>query len=436
MSIGQQLQAARQAASLSIEDVALATHIRIHYLEALEEDNLEIFPSMVQVRGFLRAYAAYLKLDAERMLTELEGDLPEKDSPAPLPESHPDVTSTEKPDMAQSQAIFVEVGEKLRVHREVLGFSLKDVERQTHIRVHYLEALENGDLGGLPSPVQGRGMLSNYAVFLGLDPDPLLLRYADGLQARLAARQSLQRQHNISTSRTSRLPASRPSPLRRILNTDLIVGSILVVFLIAFTAWGALRISAMRSGEAPTPTSPSIAEVLLGAATETSTLMPSESASSGTPEEGSNAPVITQEAISPTNGSLDGETQVVSATLTLPAAVEGPLQVSIIIQQRAWMRVVVDEEVQFEERVQVGGAYSFSGEERIEVLTGNGAALRLYFNQEDLGIMGSFGEVAHWIFTLEGMQTPTATLTPIGQPTSTGTPTPLGGPASTPTLVP
>lgn len=100
------------------------------------------------------------------------------------------------------------------------------------------------------------------------------------------------------------------------------------------------------------------------------------------------------------------------------------------------MRVLVDGEIQFEGRVQAGGAYSFSGEERLELLTGNGAAIKLYFNQEELGTIGLFGEVVHWIFTVEGLQTPTATLTPTGLPIPTSTPTPPGGPASTPTLGP
>ena len=39
---------------------------------------------------------------------------------------------------------------------------------------------------GLPSPVQGRGMLKNYADFLGLESDTLLLTFADGLQTGLA----------------------------------------------------------------------------------------------------------------------------------------------------------------------------------------------------------------------------------------------------------
>ena len=36
----------------------------------------------------------------------------------------------------------------------------------------------------LPSTVQTRGMLTNYATFLDMDVDKVLLRFADALQAR------------------------------------------------------------------------------------------------------------------------------------------------------------------------------------------------------------------------------------------------------------
>jgi cytoskeleton protein RodZ len=434
MSIGQQLREAREQRSLSLDDAALVTHIRTHYLEALEADDLGIFPSMVQVRGFLRAYSRYLQLDPEKLLAELEG-VPAVAAVLPEPPSvaQPPVMSEKDLAMQQVEAIFVEVGQKLVEHREVLGLSLQDVERQTHIRVHYLRALEEGDLRGLPSPVQGRGMLSNYASFLGLDPDPLLLRYADGLQAGLAAKRSEQRDESLPSSEQI---ARRPSTLRRILSTDFIVGGLLVVFLIAFTAWGTLRISAIIAGNEASPTAPSIADVLLNSAAETLTSTPSEVIVSGTPEIGSEVDITTPEPLLPVQGQVGAVTQTVTATITLPVIGEGPLQVSLITLQRAWMRVTVDGEILFEGRIMPGGAYSYSGDDRIEVLTGNGAALRFYFNQQDLGVLGSLGEVILRVFTIEGIQTPTATLTPTGLPIPTSTITPPGEPVSTPTLGP
>jgi cytoskeletal protein RodZ len=59
------------------------------------------------------------------------------------------------------------------------------------LRKHYLKALEEGDYNALPSSMQGRGMLSNYAKFLGLDEENLLLQFAEGVQAIFAEKQKL-----------------------------------------------------------------------------------------------------------------------------------------------------------------------------------------------------------------------------------------------------
>jgi hypothetical protein len=110
--------------------------------------------------------------------------------------------------------------------------------------------------------------------------------------------------------------------------------------------------------------------------------------------------------------------------ITLPVIENATLQISIIVRQRAWVKVMVDGEVSFQGRVVPGSVHSFAGDKRIEVLTGNGAALQVYFNQADLGILGTLGEVVYLVFTVEGVQTPTATITPTAQPTLTPTSTP------------
>ncbi len=78
-----------------------------------------------------------------------------------------------------------EIGIALQTQRERLGFSTANVESQIFIPERYLKAIEAGSLEKLPSTVQGRGMVKNYAQFLGLDPEPILLHYADVLQERL-----------------------------------------------------------------------------------------------------------------------------------------------------------------------------------------------------------------------------------------------------------
>src|SRR5690606_24944995 len=104
-------------------------------------------------------------------------------APPPEPEVSYEVEAAPQPP-ADSAQILREIGKVLRQRRELLSLHFDEIERNTHVKAHYLDALERGALEELPSTVQTRGMLSNYATFLDLDVDSLLLRFADALQAR------------------------------------------------------------------------------------------------------------------------------------------------------------------------------------------------------------------------------------------------------------
>jgi cytoskeletal protein RodZ len=430
--IGEQLRQARQDRKLSLEQASHATHIRIHYLQALEAGDFSQLPSRAHARGFLRAYAGYLGLQAEALLAQLNGE----PLTQPAGEATPEVGEVQPrgtESLGEDQRAFIQIGERLRAQREVLGFTLDDVERHTHVRLHYLQALEAGNLEGLPSPVQGRGMLNNYANFLGLDPDPLLLKFAEGLQARLAAYQAARAQPK--PARRGRIRTGR---LRRLFATDFLVGGVLVLFLASFVIWGVIRINAMRSvDESPSATVPSIAEALQStpvlelSPTATASVAPGEGQpSNGAPPTIAIAVEATQveEATgAPVEGEVAEGTQEATPGL---AEGSGSVQVYLTIHQRAWVRVSVDGEIELEGRVIPGSAYSFAGEESIEILTGNGAALQVFFNEQDLGLMGIYGEVVNQIYTLEGVELPTPTITPTPTASPTGTTTPR--PSATP----
>ena len=407
VTIGQQLRQAREARSLTLEQVAQVTHMRVHYLQALEAGDIDALPSMVQARGFLRSYAEFLEIDAEPLLVALGGEAITEEPSQP---SEPSTRPTEEikaiddtPDL-----VFVEVGQKLQRQRELLGLSYDDVERHTHLRSHNLKALEAGKLDDLPSPVQARGMLSNYASFLGLDPDPLLLRFADGLQARLAQKQLAQ---SPSRPQSVRRPSRIPASIRRIFSGELILGTLTILFLVGFVIWAAIRIFALQSEQQPSPTAPSIAEVLL--ATPTETLTPTLAPFTPT------IPAVVPPTEQPEGDFTEEEP-------LLPGANEAVL-IYMTVRQRAWVRVLVDDEVVLRGRVLPGNAYNFTGDERVEILTGNGSALQVFFNQQDLGPLGLYGQVVHRVFTLDGIQTPTPTITPTPsttpRPTSTARPT-------------
>ena len=262
-AVGKKLRQAREANNLSLEQAAQATYIRQHYLQAMEAGNFSVLPSSVQIKGFLRSYAGFLNLDAGSLIEAVERD-PMMALAAPKEDvgAEQGISDSSNED---SDASFAAVGKTLQSRRELLGLSIEDVENHTHLRVHYLKALETGDLDGLPSPVQGRGMLKNYASFLSLDPDQLLLRFADGLQARRVERHPEPPQRQ----RLYKKPTQRG---RRFFSRDVLIGVLLVVSLVVFIVWGGLQIASMRAAEEPAPTPPSIADVL--GPSPTVTLMP------------------------------------------------------------------------------------------------------------------------------------------------------------------
>ncbi|BAE81480.1 transcription regulator [Chlamydia felis Fe/C-56] len=69
---------------------------------------------------------------------------------------------------------LVHLGEVFRTKREEQLLSLKDVEAATSIRYSCLEAIENGCLGKLISPIYAQGFIKKYAAYLGLDGERIL----------------------------------------------------------------------------------------------------------------------------------------------------------------------------------------------------------------------------------------------------------------------
>jgi cytoskeletal protein RodZ len=65
-------------------------------------------------------------------------------------------------------AILAQIGAKLRQTREEKSISLHQVNRQTLIPEHHLEAIEQGRLDALPELVYVQGFVRKYAQYLGL----------------------------------------------------------------------------------------------------------------------------------------------------------------------------------------------------------------------------------------------------------------------------
>lgn len=295
--------------------------------------------------------------------------------------------------------IFKEIGIELRQRRELLSLHLEEVERNTHVKAHYLDALEKGAIDKLPSTVQTRGMLSNYATFLDLDVDALLLRFADALQARHRER------NPQKPARKPGQPIIAPLPsVRSFIAGDMIFGIGIAILLVGFSIWGVSRVLTIQSQQEVQPTAPSISDVLLAS------------------PEASQSTTATADVLP---AQIPGEATV---TIVIPTQnLDVNVQVNLVAVERTYMRVIVDGEEAFNGRVVPGTAYPYQAETRIEVLVGSGAAIRTVYNGRDLGLMGTFGQVVNNIYLSEEIITPTAlpspTITSTLPVTSTVSPT-------------
>ncbi|MCG2785981.1 MAG: DUF4115 domain-containing protein [Anaerolineae bacterium] len=416
---GEKLRAAREARKLSVKQAVQATRIRSYYIDAMETDDLSIMPSAVQARGFLRAYAEFLGLDIEKLFEPTETPATQaQPQPEPEPaaeiiiekEAEPEPEPLEIAEVVEqteesqpSDVVFHQIGISLRQRRELLGLTLEEIERHTRVRQANLLVIEQGDFESLPSPVQARGMLNTYANFLDMNGDAMLLRFAEGLQARRAERQEV--------SPPPRRRWALPPWIRRLISADLVFGALIIVSISTLLLWGASRIITAQETEEDNQ-GPSISDVLLA----------SPEAQTETPE----SLPTSIEALGTSLPSLDEEpTLELEATAPLPGSI---LQVTLLVRERVFLRVIVDGEVKQDGRVAPGAALVFDGRERIEVLTGNGSAIQVIYNQFDFGQMGNPGEVVNRIYTLDGIQTPTPTVSP------TPSNTPRIQPSATPTL--
>lgn len=69
-NLGAKLKSAREAMQLSLRDVADATRLRIPVIEKMEDGSFDYDLQDIYKRGFLRIYAAFLKLNVDDVMRE------------------------------------------------------------------------------------------------------------------------------------------------------------------------------------------------------------------------------------------------------------------------------------------------------------------------------------------------------------------------------
>ena len=138
--------------------------------------------------------------------------------------------------------------ERLYAARERKGVDLYRAERDTKIRSRYLAALERGDYKELPGAVYTKGFLRNYALYLGLDPDEILVQWRR------------ERGDNGPVQQVISVPQPIAAPRRGLtFSVGVIVAALLTVLVLAFGAYLAVQILRYAKPPTITVTTPAVA---------------------------------------------------------------------------------------------------------------------------------------------------------------------------------
>lgn len=332
-------------------------------------------------------------------------------------ESAPVIEPEIKAPSLPADVIFAEIGAQLRARRELISLTFEEVERHTRLRAVFVKALEEGSFEKLPSTVQTRGMLANYAAFLDLDADAIMLRFADALQARRHEKYAETPREKIQTEVVTSMPF-----LRTFIAGDLVFGVVMIAILAALAIWGMGRVINLQDDQNQNtqPDAPSIVEVLGDVPLPTASLELTSAAVDDNSLTASSAGDAITTPDAPTPGT--------NANVT----------VNVFAVERVFVRISVDGAVAFEGRMAPRETKFFEADDQVVILTGNAAAVRVTYNGRDLGLMGGMGEVVSRVYLISGVVTPTATIppTPTITPTATRTPLVTPTPTKTPTATP
>ena len=291
------------------------------------------------------------------------------------------------------------LGQELRTAREARDLTLDQAEHQTRIRAKHLDSLERGNYAALPSAVQARGFLRNYARFLGLDADEMVARYDDaqgGRKRRSRARKAASASSSAAYSASYAPPAQARrggSVLGRLL-----IGGVALIALVALLIAGAIGLQTLNASNSRPNT-------ILSPTAPTSS--PVQSITAGTSQ---SVPPLRPTAL-PSPVGLATPTSGNAGTGNNNPPANRAVAVSLQIVERTWLRVTVDGNETYVGAPAPGTLLKYQGI-KVQVDIANAAGVDATVNGRDLGVLGVRGQIVRQTFTINGASAATSNAPP------------------------
>lgn len=290
------------------------------------------------------------------------------------------------------------LGRYLRESREARELTLDDAVQALRIRLTILQSFERGEFDVADTPVRVRGMLRNYAQFLGLEEERVLQYYEASQDERFQRRKRRRKAEpepiapRRITDTPPALPAVKVSPSRdwgsALRNISMLLVSVLALVVIAFVVQ-----QIMSRPDQPADTGAGVA--LVGDGTPTATYTPS----------------WTPLAVLPTSQA------------TISAVGITGIRVEVRITQRTWMRVQVDGAETFAGVKEPDQQAIYEGSERVVLVIANAAGVEITYNGAQLEPYGTRGQQVQLDFSAAGIQASGAGVLPTATETMPSVPT-------------
>lgn len=269
------------------------------------------------------------------------------------------------------------IGQLLKTARDEKGLTIEDVSAKLFIGKATLRAIEAGDWEKLPHIVYVKGYVTQYASFLGL---------AEAVKADLSPQEPepAEKKREESTARREAIPMGR-NYRKRIVSVAVTAG-VLFAFLIFMNVQRPPHV-ARSPHAAPQVTQPAAAPA---AATEAPSVSynrqeaPAESREEKAAYQPAEERYQTVAGQDRTEGSYDARQEKI---------VLAPKKLMIACQERTWVAVMIDGSERKEFMLNPEEVVVLSANDKFDLLIGNAAGVKLYYNGKDVGLSGQSGQV-------------------------------------------
>ncbi len=250
-----------------------------------------------------------------------------------------------------------EIGANLLSIRTEKGLDLDSIVAKTQITKRVLMAIEQGHLEDLPEPFYTKELIKKYASILGLSDIP------DYTVVDLE-------QANINAKSGKKFNLKKYIPQWQLPKLQLRSQHLYLLYLIL--------VGVAVKGITTVVDNPRIEKPILLKETEISPTTTTSITNSSTKNSTSSSQLVTQS----------------NATITDSVVVD------ISVKERCWLKVVVDDKVEFEGILLKGTNRSWTGKEKITILAGNAGGVIVTYNKGQGKILGQPGEVEEVTYTL------------------------------------